>query len=743
MAGDGLRASEPAASVVAPVQAAGDASANGAPAGVRTAWDGVACPAPAGPHAPRAAERVVVARRGFTALDDAVRPLAVGIAGDRIAWTGDPAQAGDAAHPIAAGAVVDDWGEAFLMPGFHDAHLHFFHAALYASPLADQFLGTSEQDCVDRLADLAARRPAGSWLLAQGWREYRWDPPVTPTRASLDAVYPDRPVALYSGDAHTLWLNSCALERLGITEDAEPPAGGSYDRGADGRLTGIVREAAAMELMPRIVGSFSAEELLDAYRAFQATLNAQGVTAVCDLALMAGPGLDFVRDDLFAALEDAGELTLRVSLFPTLLAEGSRLADLQARLRGPLVRAQGYKQFFDGVSSQHTAWLRDPYANARFPGDCGRPTVAPAVMSALVQRAAAEGQGVRIHAIGDEAIHVALDLYERAGAARPGGGAFAASRASDPAASPVAPAARRAPDLATAPAARRVPGSPAERYAPGPAPDPAAGPVAPGQAVADAACCAPDPAASPVAPGQAAANAVRLAPSQAAGDSACRAPSQATSPDPVATSDPAAGLASGSVASDPAASPAARRALDPAASPVAPVFTLEHLENFQPDDIARLARLGVVASVQPRHMTLDPGGPERDLGPARVPYMWPFRQLLDAGATLAFGTDAPVTPTDPLAAVYAAVTRRDADTREPAGGWLPAEALTVPEALRAYTAGSACAAGRAADLGVLAPGMLADLVVLDRDLTAIDPEAILQTRVLATYVGGCRVYAAG
>ena len=281
--------------------------------------------------------------------------------------------------------------------------------------------------------------------------------------------------------------------------------------------------------------------------------------------------------------------------------------------------------------------------------------------------------------------------------------------------------ARRAPDLATAPAARRVPGSPTERYTPGPAPDPSAGPVAPGQA---------------------AANAVRLAPSQAAGDSACRAPSQATSPDPVATSDPAAGLASGSVASDPAASPTTRRAPDPSAGPVAPVFTLEHLENFQPADIARLARLGVVASVQPRHMTLDPGGPERDLGPARVPYMWPFRQLLDAGATLAFGTDAPVTPTDPLAAVYAAVTRRDADTREPAGGWLPAEALTVPEALRAYTAGSACAAGRAADLGVLAPGMLADLVVLDRDLTAIDPEAILQTRVLATYVGGCRVYAA-
>ena len=90
---------------------------------------------------------------------------------------------------------------------------------------------------------------------------------------------------------------------------------------------------------------------------------------------MAMPGLDFVRDDLFGALEEAGELTVRVSMFPTLLEDRSRLADLQAAHTGPLLSARGFKQFFDGVSSQHTAWVHDPYTNARFEGDCGRPTV--------------------------------------------------------------------------------------------------------------------------------------------------------------------------------------------------------------------------------------------------------------------------------------------------------------------------------------------------------------------------------
>ena len=176
----------------------------------------------------------------------------------------------------------------------------------------------------------------------------------------------------------------------------------------------------------------------------------------------------------------------------------------------------------------------------------------------------------------------------------------------------------------------------------------------------------------------------------------------------------------------------------PVASPAH--HTIEHLENFQPDDIARIARADVIASVQPRHITLDPGGPERDLGPERVPYMWPFRTLLDSGATLAFGTDSPVTDIDPIDAVYTAVTRRDADTHEPLGGWLPEERITLAEALRAYTAGSAAAAQREGELGQLAPGMFADIVVLDPNPFELAPEDIQQAKVQATYVAGKKAY---
>ena len=151
-----------------------------------------------------AADLLLTSQAVFTGLDKEPVAATVAVAGDRICWVG-PA---DQVPPELRGpaTIQRDLGDALLMPGFHDAHLHFFHSALYLSPLAERFCGENEADAVARLAPLAARRPAGSWLLAQGWRDYLWSPAGMPSRASLDAAYPDRPVAMYSGDAHTLWL---------------------------------------------------------------------------------------------------------------------------------------------------------------------------------------------------------------------------------------------------------------------------------------------------------------------------------------------------------------------------------------------------------------------------------------------------------------------------------------------------------------------------------------------------------
>ena len=340
---------------------------------------------------------IIESRNVFTGVGDVARPAAIAVAGDRIVAVGSREDVRAFALEANAGGgapEVRDFGDALVVPGFHDSHLHFFHSAVYSSPLATMFLGESETDCVARMQAFAKDRPNG-WLLAQGWREYRWNPPVLPSKRSLDEAFPTRPVALYSGDAHTLWLNSTALSELGLTRDSVPPAGGSYDRDETGELTGIVREAAAMELMPQIMGSFTDEEVADAYRGFFARLAENGVTSVCDMSLMAHPGLDFIRDDVHASLLERGELTARVHLFPTLLDDMSRFEDMRARYTGPCLQAPGFKQFFDGVSSQHTAWVTEPYANAHVEGDCGRPTVDPEIMRRYVLAAAEQGFPVR------------------------------------------------------------------------------------------------------------------------------------------------------------------------------------------------------------------------------------------------------------------------------------------------------------------------------------------------------------
>ena len=154
----------------------------------------------------------------------------------------------------------------------------------------------------------------------------------------------------------------------------------------------------------------------------------------------------------------------------------------------------------------------------------------------------------------------------------------------------------------------------------------------------------------------------------------------------------------------------------------------------------RLAALGVVASMQPIHATQDSEMADRYWG-ERCATAYAWRSLLQAGAVLAFGSDCPVEDLNPFLGLHAAVTRRRVNDGFPGPeGWIPQQRLTVEEALHAYTLGAACAAGLEDRLGSLAPGKLADLVVLDRDIFACAPLEIAQTQVVATMLGGQFVY---
>jgi len=171
-----------------------------------------------------------------------------------------------------------------------------------------------------------------------------------------------------------------------------------------------------------------------------------------------------------------------------------------------------------------------------------------------------------------------------------------------------------------------------------------------------------------------------------------------------------------------------------------PRFRIEHAQILSPDDVPRLSRLGIIASMQPVHATSDMLWVPARVGEDRLAGAYAWRSLLDSPARLAFGSDAPVEHWNPFDGLFAAVTRQDHDLR-PEGGWLPGERLSREEALRAYTLGGAYAAFEEKEKGTVTPGKLADLVVLDGDYFEVPEAEIWKVSPEMTILGGKIVYA--
>jgi predicted amidohydrolase YtcJ len=167
---------------------------------------------------------------------------------------------------------------------------------------------------------------------------------------------------------------------------------------------------------------------------------------------------------------------------------------------------------------------------------------------------------------------------------------------------------------------------------------------------------------------------------------------------------------------------------------------IEHAQIVIPADVKRFKQLGVIASMQPTHCTTDMRFCEIRIGKERSKNAYIWKTLLDAGAPMAFGTDWPVEPLDPMRGLYSAVTRKNIEGGFPEGGWFPDERLTMAEALRLYTLGSAYASFEEKIKGSIEAGKLADFTVLSRDIFRVDPKDILTTEPLYTILGGKIVF---
>jgi predicted amidohydrolase YtcJ len=168
-------------------------------------------------------------------------------------------------------------------------------------------------------------------------------------------------------------------------------------------------------------------------------------------------------------------------------------------------------------------------------------------------------------------------------------------------------------------------------------------------------------------------------------------------------------------------------------------FRIEHAQVVSAGAFERFAELGVIASMQPSHLLTDMAWAQARLGPDRVKRAYAWKSFLDHGVMLAFGTDYPVESISPFRGLYAAITRQNVEGTQT---FEPQEKITIDQAIYAYTQASAFAEFRETTKGRLEPGYLADIVVLDRDITKATPQQVLHTQVLRTVVGGNTVYLA-
>ena len=171
-------------------------------------------------------------------------------------------------------------------------------------------------------------------------------------------------------------------------------------------------------------------------------------------------------------------------------------------------------------------------------------------------------------------------------------------------------------------------------------------------------------------------------------------------------------------------------------------FRIEHAQHISPSDLSRFNSLNVIASMQPYHAIDDSRWAENIIGPERIKTTYAFKSLLDNKAKLAFGSDWFVAPPIPLEGIYAAVTRRTLDDKN-SGGWVPEQKISVEQALKAYTSGSAYASFDENTRGILKKGYVADFVILDQDLAAIQADKIRNVKVMTTVLGGKIVFERG
>lgn len=351
----------------------------------------------------RLADIIVSSNTVFTGLTDQPESASIAIIDNKIVAIGTKAEI---KHLVGEHTRIYDFKDQFIMPGFHDFHLHIMQGAIALNSV-NLFSARSEDEALEMIQEFAKNNPANPWVIGFTWDAGYWDKKELPTRSSLDRILPDRPALMFHAEGHYAWVNTKALEIANITRNTQKPSYGYIGKDTNGEPNGILYENAMDDVIHHAF-NFSRKQKEEMFSNFLTYAASLGITAVHDLyALKSVEALD-----VFEEFESKGNLTTRVHLWPALNGDIDHAKKLRDTYQSDKLRVSGLKQFIDGVITSRTAFLLEHYADQ--PETCGETTLPPETIKRWVLKADEEGFSIRFHAIGDGAIRLALDAYEEA-----------------------------------------------------------------------------------------------------------------------------------------------------------------------------------------------------------------------------------------------------------------------------------------------------------------------------------------